>query len=89
MKRRGAGIVVGAARERMGRELFPGFGPEARHEHVVRARELPADLRDLNGALAVGQHDLGKSDPAKAVEIEREVLSHRRILSAFGRGRRW
>jgi hypothetical protein len=39
----------------------------------VGAGELPADLRDLLGGLALRQHDLGESDAAQAVEIERVV----------------
>ena len=39
-------------------------------------RELPADLDDLQGGLSLRQHDLGKTDAAHPVEIEREVLLH-------------
>jgi len=39
----------------------------------VRAGQLSADLRDLLGSLALRQHDLGESDAAQAVEIERVV----------------
>lgn len=41
-------------------------------------RELPADFADLRRGLALREHDLGKADPALAVEIERVVgAAHR------------
>ena len=42
----------------------------------MRPRELPADLDDLRGSLPLSQHDLGKTDAAHPVEVEREVLLH-------------
>ena len=42
----------------------------------MRPRELPADLDDLQGGLPLRQHDLGKTDAAHPVEVEREVLLH-------------
>jgi hypothetical protein len=50
----------------------------------VRTGELPADLDDLFGALALSQHDFGKPDAPQAVEIERVVRAAHfaRIISA-------
>ena len=42
----------------------------------MRAGELAADLRDLSGGLAVSEDDLGKPDPAQAIEVEREIRGH-------------
>ena len=87
MKSGGTRVVVGAARQGMGRELLPCLGRETGDEHIVRSRELPADFRDLAGALAVGENDLGKSDAPETVEIEREVLAHERNLTGDRRFR--
>ena len=45
LQRRRAGVVVRAAGKRERRDLFPAVGGQPRDEHVVRARELTADLR--------------------------------------------
>jgi hypothetical protein len=71
-----ARFVVRAAREWIRRDLLPRLGREPRHENVVRARELPADLRNLRGRLSVREDDLGKAHASKTIEVEREVLGH-------------
>ena len=67
------GVILGAARQGTRREVLPALRRQARDEHVVGAGELPADLRDLLGGLALRQHDLRETDAAQAVEIERVV----------------
>jgi hypothetical protein len=37
------------------------------------ARQLPADFRDLGRRLSLRQNDLGESDAAQAVEIQRVI----------------
>jgi len=66
-------VVVRAPGQGSNGNLFPPLGQESRDEHVVGARELPADLGDLRGRLPLRQNDLGESDAAQAVEIERVV----------------
>jgi len=70
VQRPGARVVVRPARQRGERDLVPHLGGQARDEHVVGARELPADLRDLGGALALSEDDLREADAALAVEVE-------------------
>jgi hypothetical protein len=51
-------------RQRLRGDLFPPLGRKPRHEHVVRAGELPADLGHLLGRLAFRQHDLREAHPS-------------------------
>jgi hypothetical protein len=66
----------GSYRARPGRgaaETSSQASGERRVEHVVPSGELAADLRDLRRRLALREHDLGKTDPAHPVEVEREI----------------
>jgi len=78
MERRRPFVVIRAPGQGSDGNLFPPLGREARDEHVVGARELPADLGDLRGRLPLRQNDFGESDAPQAVEIERVVLTGHR-----------
>ena len=73
MKCGGALVVVSSAGQRDCRDLLPLLGGEARHEDVVRTRELPADLRDLDRRFPLAQHDFRESDAPQAIEVQRVV----------------
>lgn len=73
MKRAGARIVVRAPRKRCHRHLLPLFPGESRHQNVMHPRELPANLDNLLGALALRQDDFGEAHAALAIEVERVV----------------
>ena len=73
MQRGGARIVVGAARQRRGRDLLPHLRRQARDQDVVGAGELAADLGDLGGRLPLGEDDLGEPDAPEPIEVERVV----------------
>jgi hypothetical protein len=56
-------------------QLFPLVGEEARHEDVVGAGELPADLGDLLGSLPLSENDFREPDAAQTIEVERVIRS--------------
>jgi len=51
-------------------QLFPLVGEETRHEDVVGARELAADLGDLVGSLPLSENDFREPDAAQTIEVE-------------------
>jgi hypothetical protein len=66
-------LVGRAARERFERKLFPALRRQPRDQNVVCSGKLARDFRDLRRCFAVGEHDFGKPEPPKAIEIESVV----------------
>jgi hypothetical protein len=63
-------VVVRPPGQGIDGQLFPLFGEEARHEDVVGASELAADLGDLRGSLPLSENDFREPDAAQTIEVE-------------------